>query len=267
MAFSNISAPRLVLTATAPCPQELSRWQTTSQSGPERSSTQDSGPELQLTEYNYKQPARQAKRAVSAEKGEPPGENNGKKKYHLNFVQHWWCSKEVLAEAECRPLTYTLIHEPPAPDSGQIQQANGAKLLALYRHILELFDADDQSVPGVNTQTDKTMLGFFEDLLAAQFADCPKDLQGYATLDAVDKDAIKAVAKQIDTKVRERITRRDAYSETLGAALTEQDMLKYYNMTVKQMKGYNWANIMSLKAIFAHMFLNATGERARSGCC
>ncbi|CAL8462838.1 g2372 [Coccomyxa elongata] len=190
-------------------------------------------------QYNYKQPARQAKRAVSAEKGEPPGENSGKKNYHLNFVQQWWCFEEVLAEAECRPLNYTLIHEPPAPDSGQIQQANGAKLLAFYRHILELFDADDQSVPGVNTQTDKTMLGFFEDLLAAQFADCPKDLQGYATIDAADKDVIKAVAKRINMKVRERITRRDAYSETLGAALTEQDMLKYYNMTVKQMKGYN----------------------------
>ena len=109
--------------------------------------------------------------------------------------------------------------------------------------------------------------GFFEDLLAAQFADCPKDLQGYATLDAADRTAIKAVAKRIDTKVRERGPRKDAFSETLGAAMTEQDMLKYYNMTVKQMKGYNWANIMSLKAIFAHMFLNATGERARSGCC
>ena len=110
---------------------------------------------------------------------------------------------------------------------------------------------------GVNTQTKKTMLGFFEDLLVAQFAVCPRELQGYATLDAADKDAIKAVAKRIDAKVRERIKPRDAYFESLGAALTEKDMLKYYNITVNQTKGYNWADIMSLKAVFAHMFLNA----------
>jgi len=49
----------------------------------------------------------------------------------------------------------------------------------------------------------------------------------------------------------------DAYSEILGAALTEQGMLKYYNMTVRQTKGYNWSDMLSLKAVFAHMFLNA----------
>ena len=55
----------------------------------------------------------------------------------------------------------------------------------------------------------------------------------------------------------ERRGPRDAYSETLGAALTEEDMLKYYNLTTKEAEGYNWGNIMSLKAIFAHMFLYA----------
>ncbi|CAL8468252.1 g7791 [Coccomyxa elongata] len=140
------------------------------------------------------------------------------------------------------------------------RQANGAKLLAFYRHILTLFDdgcEPPEPVQGVNTQVEKTMLGFFEDLLAAQFADCPMELQSYGVLDDRDRDAIKAVAKRIDTKVRERIRARDAYSETLGAALTEQDMLKFYHLTVEQTKGYNRANILSLKAIFAHMYLNA----------
>lgn len=47
----------------------------------------------------------------------------------------------------------------------------------------------------------------------------------------------------------------DAYSETPGAALTDE-MLKYYNLAIKDTKGYNWGNIMSLKAVFTHMFLN-----------
>ena len=208
-------------------------------------------------QYNYKQGYREDRRVLSTGRGEPLGQNDGKKNYHLNFVQHWWCFEEVLAEAECRPLNYTLVLEPPAPHSGKEEQPNGAKLLAFYRHILELFDADDEPVQGINTQVEKGMLGFFEDLLAAQFADCPKRLQEYSMLSAADKDAIKAVAKRIDTKVRERIRGRDAYSETLGAALTEQDMLKYYNLTAKQTKGHNWANVLSLKALFAHMFLNA----------
>ncbi|BDA41777.1 hypothetical protein COCOBI_02-5710 [Coccomyxa sp. Obi] len=76
-------------------------------------------------------------------------------------------------------------------------------------------------------------------------------------LSAADRDAIKAVAKRIDKEVRERIRDRDAYSGTLGAALTEQDMLKYYNVTVRQTNGYNWSDILSPKAVFAHMFLNA----------
>ncbi|CAL8463016.1 g2550 [Coccomyxa elongata] len=215
-------------------------------------------------QYNYKQTGRPDSRVLVTDRGEPPGENDGKKNYHLNWVQHWWCFEEVLAEEEGRPMNYSLIHEPPAPHSGQRQQANGAKLLAFYRQVLELFDDGctnvhgyAEPVQGINTQVAKGMLGFFEDLLAAQFADCPKDLHEYAVLHAADKNAIKAVAKRIDTKVRERIGTKDAYSDTLGAALTEQDMLKYYNLTAKQTKGYTRGSILSLMAVFAHMFMNA----------
>lgn len=69
--------------------------------------------------YNYKQAETGVKRVPSERKGGPPGQNNGKKIYHLDWVQHWWCFEEALAEEECRPINYTLVHEPPAPDSGQ----------------------------------------------------------------------------------------------------------------------------------------------------
>ncbi|CAL8464505.1 g4040 [Coccomyxa elongata] len=215
-------------------------------------------------QYDYKQqgPGKTAKKTMAEQQGEPPGLNDGKKNYHKNFMEFWLNLEEFQAEKERRPVNYTLIHEPPAPDSGQKEQTKGAKLLTFYRNVLDAFDdgcEPAEPVQGVNTQLEKTMLGFFEDLLAAQFADCPRELQGYAVLDATDKADIKAVAKRIDTKVRERIRTRDAYSETLGAALTEADMLKYLNMTTNQTKAHNGANIMSLKAIFAHMFLNANG--------
>ncbi|BDA41864.1 hypothetical protein COCOBI_02-6590 [Coccomyxa sp. Obi] len=76
-------------------------------------------------------------------------------------------------------------------------------------------------------------------------------------LNAADREAIKLMAARIDKEVRKRMKDGDAFSETLGAALTEQDMLKYYNMTVRQTKGYNWSDLLSLKAVFAHRYLNA----------
>jgi len=76
-----------------------------------------------------------------------------------------------------------------------------ANLLAFYRSASELFDADDEPVQGINTQVDTCMLGFFQDLLAAQFANCPKDLQEYAMLHAANKDVIKLVAARIDKEV------------------------------------------------------------------
>lgn len=65
-------------------------------------------------QYSYKQPNSNARRAVPAEKGEPPGANNGRKNYHPGFVQHWWAFEEHLAEEACRLPDYTLIHEPPS---------------------------------------------------------------------------------------------------------------------------------------------------------
>ncbi|CAL8469026.1 g8567 [Coccomyxa elongata] len=208
-------------------------------------------------QYRYVQTTKKARRTVPAEEGEPPGENDGRKNHHLNWVKQWWEYEEEVAEKEGRPPNYSLVYEPPAAGSGQEEQANGAKLLVFYRSILKRFDGHDEPLLAVNTELEKCMIGFFGDMLAAQFDGCPKRLQDYALLSAADKDAIKALARRIDTKVRERIRDRDPYSETLGAALTEQEVLRYLNLTRKEMKGYNWCNVMSLKAIIAHMFLNA----------
>ena len=160
-----------------------------------------------------------------------------------------------MAVKEGRPPYYTLIYEPP--DNKDDEQANGAKLIAFCRSILDRFDGHSEPLLAINTQLEKCMIGFFGDMLAAQFDGCLKRLQEYAMLSAVDKDAIKSLAQRIDTKVRERIRDRDPYSETIGAALTEEEVLKYLNLTHKDMKDYNWGNIMSLKAMIAHMYLNA----------
>ncbi|CAL8472230.1 g11772 [Coccomyxa elongata] len=177
-------------------------------------------------QYNYKQTSAEARRSVPLVEGEPPGKNDGMKNIHLHFVQHWCCFEICQAEAQGREPNYSLVHTPPAAGTGQQEQANGAKLLEFFRHILHLFDGDAAPLYGINSQAEKAMLGFFEDLLAAQFADCPKELQSYAVLNAADRDSLKAALKQIGTRVRERVKCRDAFCETLGAALTEQEMLK-----------------------------------------
>jgi hypothetical protein len=203
----------------------------------------------QQRQYSYVQTDGVPRRVVPAEDGEPPGQNDGMKNLHLNWVQHWWEYEERLAAAEGRPPKYTLIHEPPAAESGKEEQAKGAKLLAFYKSTFARLDTQSEPLVGVNTQVEKCMIGFFGDMLFAQFDDCPLRMQKYSMLSTEDNRSIKDLAKLIDRKVRERRGPRDAYSETLGAALTEEDMLKYYDLTTKEAMGYNWGNIMSLNAI------------------
>lgn len=174
----------------------------------------------------YEPTTKTARRGRPAEEGEPPGKNDDMKNCHLLWVQLWWDYEEQLAAAKGRPPNYTLIHEPLAADSSEEEQANGAKLLAFYRWLLSW------PLLGINTQVEKCSVGFFGHLLAAQFADCPKRLQEYKMFSPQEKDDLQAVAKRIATKVNERTKSRDPFNETIGAALTTRDMVKYYNCNV-----------------------------------
>ena len=241
------------------CPQAPSRWRAGSQSPPGRPST-STCKAVELTPITYKQHAegvKKVKRKVPAEEGEPPGINDSTKNEHLNWLRHWkdWC--EEVAAAERRPPDYSLINPPPEAGSGQVEQAKAAKLLAFYQSRLDWFDQNDGQQKSISTQVKKTMLGFFEDLLAAQFHLAPLHEQQYALFSAADKVALKALARRIDLKVRTRIRPRNAYDKTLGAALTEKEVLCYLNMTLSQQKKLNRANIMFLKAVIAHMHHSA----------
>ena len=127
----------------------------------------------EMKQYGYVQTDRAARSAVPAEDGEPPGDNFGMKNYHKTWVLHWWEYEEQLAATEGRPPDYTLIHEPPAADSGKEEQIKGAKLLAFYEYILDLVDGASEQVVGINCELKKCMLGFFGDMLFAQFDGCP----------------------------------------------------------------------------------------------
>ncbi len=87
--------------------------------------------------YSEHKTGKEAESARPAEEGEPPGINDSKKNIHKSWTQLWWEYVEGLAEAEGTPPNYSLIQEPPAEGSGQVEQANGVKILAFYQWLLD----------------------------------------------------------------------------------------------------------------------------------
>lgn len=207
--------------------------------------------------YKYAPTKSTARKGRPAEAGEPPGKNDDMKNLHLLWIQHFWDWEDWQAAQEDRQPNYSLIYEPPAADSGKEELANNAKLLAFYRWLLDSFDSVDGPLVGINIQIDRCSVGFFGHLLAAQFADCPKRLQEYKMLSVQDRDDLQCLARRITAKLSERKRDRDAFDETIGAALTSQDILRYLNMTWQHTGRRTKGSMLSVKAIIAHMFANA----------
>lgn len=151
-----------------------------------------------LRHWNYKQhpPGKEPKRGVPLEPGQPAGINTDRLCYHTNWARLWKEWVEEKAATEGRPPNYSLIYDPPAEGSGQVERSNGAKILAFHQSLLDWYEDHSGKQRGVNSQVHKGMTAFFRDLLIAQFHEegegRSKRMQEYSVLSAPDIAVINA---------------------------------------------------------------------------